>query len=152
METQTLDIDTLDAGRELDAMVAERVMGWRWLNYRWHDGTSKQLLWPSDADEQPRGDDFDRLYDGRLVPWDINYSTDIAAAWQVVEHFHEQRGWFVSIQSDGGWNFHNNGTTKGWEVTIGREGEAFAPTLPLALCRAALKAVAATSQSPASTP
>ena len=85
----------MEAGREMDAMIAERVMGW--IKRRQTD-----------------------------IP---HYSTDIAAAFAVVEEM--DCGfiqWDVGI----------------FEVELTKEcitGFATADTLPLAICRAALKAI-----------
>ena len=56
----------MEAGRELDALVAEKVMGWKDVN----------TAWPSygSPPESPDG--------WREIP---AFSTDIAAAWEVVE-------------------------------------------------------------------
>jgi hypothetical protein len=71
----------MNAGRELDALVAEKVMGWRrhptnqW-NDRWHDG-DREL----DADHAIEGEGGDYYHPDKA--WEP--STDIAAAWEVVE-------------------------------------------------------------------
>lgn len=61
------------AGRELDALIAEKVMGWTDLEVGLHSGILKQL-----------GKKPDRTFDSTMsvVP---RYSEDIGAAWQVVE-------------------------------------------------------------------
>lgn len=58
-----------------------------------------------------------------------NYSTDIAAAWEVFEKFRAD-GNEVSITS----------SPKGWECLISSTA-GYAKTVPLAICRAALLAV-----------
>lgn len=55
------DIDKLEAGAELDALVAQLIMGWRWPGY-----TTANYPMPK-----------------AKLEW--SPSTDIAAAWQVVE-------------------------------------------------------------------
>lgn len=75
----------MKAGRELDALIAERVMGWEW----WHKGNYSQLIkggetWP----ENPyfslsKGKAQSGSADDSGMP---HYSTDIAAAWLIVEH------------------------------------------------------------------
>lgn len=89
--------ETMEAGRELDALVAERVFGWVWKldEDRYGNGRTSGLyriicdpaLW---GDEYPllglaKGDEpahIDRPYNGQNPP---RYSTDITAAWLVVE-------------------------------------------------------------------
>jgi hypothetical protein len=139
-----------EAGRELDALVAEKVMGWRWFHF-----LNKCYLIP------PRNTatGFDpantlRHWDGEGkegtpdLEWTTltnypnfrlrHYSTDIAAAWEVVE-------------KDDGWGFDWTLTrwmasSKPWACVAYRvaDGEAFsgmAATAPHAICLAALKAV-----------
>jgi hypothetical protein len=111
----------LAAGRELDALVAEKVMGW----------TSVRTGKKYDAS------DFDDLYgqppggaDWRYpVP---RYSEDIAAAWGVVQKIGLFVGpfvageWWASLSID---DYLNSRCSKG-------------ATGPLAICRAALSAMA----------
>lgn len=108
----------MDAGRELDALVAEKVMGWVCICERKH----------------------------QLCPvHDSYYSTDIAAAWQVVERL-KHDGWNVSIGGDNGWGctFYkvlvrgNDAFTSTWTES---HGPINAENAPLAICLAALKAV-----------
>lgn len=86
--------ETLQAGRELDALVAEKMFG--------------------------------------LIRDDINpFSTDISAAWQVVEKW-----------KDASWSFEaetHEGPEGCWTVKVGKF-EAKADTLPLAVCHASLAA------------
>lgn len=70
--------ETLTAGRELDALVAEKVFGTvpTWNTVRTMDGPRKRL--------------------SGTVP---SYSTDIAAAWQVAEDL-KRRGWYPMVYVD----------------------------------------------------
>lgn len=70
-----------------------------------------------------------------MVP---HYSTDIADAWQVVEAMRE-RGWHPEIRWISDWDCKAK-----WWVNFGghRLYDATADTAPLAICRAALRAVA----------
>jgi hypothetical protein len=104
--------DTLGAGPEIDKLVAERVMGW-------DDFADKWLKNPEDL----------KL----LVP---KYSSNIADAWLVVEKMQNHFNFFLArhfAAFDGKWE----------AIFEGKEGEfvADAPTAPLAICRASLKAV-----------
>jgi len=98
----------MPAGRELDALVRKHVFGWSLIG----DGRSKS----------PDG------YQIRSIP---DYSTDIAAAWEVAEkfetievkRFHTDKGlWFCEIKE------------KIWHRSYGA-------TAPEAICKAALLAV-----------
>lgn len=115
------EVMSMNAGRELDAMVAEHVMGWELRQvgngsmdgeYYWHDGC-----------------DF---VDGRLA--NLEFSTYISAAWEVIEKLHEQNYLFSISQSvDAGY------TAK----FFNRDKECYfvAPYIesaPLAICIAAL--------------
>ena len=114
------EILALPAGRHLDALVAENVMGIPALSQREWQG---QLLWIG-------GGDNDRTYT-IAIP---NYSESIAAAWLVVEHLKAQTSIigmeYLPRRIEGAvWRFH-------FDASYG-----YAPTVPLAICRAALLAV-----------
>lgn len=122
-----MDIDDMPAGCEMDARVAEKVMGWT------HNGMWWSL--PGETVETSR------------VGQPPEYSTDIAAAWDVAEklkHMTAEDEWFEM-------GFNRKGDLKGlWWVsfTFHVEYEGDAPrttasgnTAPLAICRLALKVV-----------
>ena len=129
----------MKAGRELDALVAEKVMGFP---YGQQHGEIR---------ENSSGSPFCSICkvagswrDGDLFsePCIQHYSTDIADAWQVVEKLREQ-GFNFGIQHPcrrhGGQAFvyfHRYGGS-----TIGHQSTALADTGPRAICLAALKAV-----------
>lgn len=117
-------VDEMEAGRELDALVAEKVMGWI-INV---DAYVTETLTMSEA--------------WKPIP---NFSTDIVAAHQVfssrfltsqvIGYTVEDPSEYPAAQDIGvlGW-------AKRWFCTC--DGEpVYAPTAPLAICRAALKAV-----------
>jgi hypothetical protein len=126
----------MDAGRELDALVAEKVMGW------------------SDIDLEDQGDfgvpPEARIPDayGRTVSWYASpfeqfphYSTDIAAAWLVVEKVAT-----IDKGEPGGLEVAVLHYPDRCECHIETNSAAFlvvegAPTAPHAICRAALLAV-----------
>jgi len=142
------DIENMPAGRELDAIITERVMGWIWCVW----------VYTYTTPPYPYGQRFRFLgepdrYANWLEKWDgkeempnysqseeyewPEYSTDIAAAWQVVEKFPG-----VTIQ-------HNPDTNR-WHVYLRKVegGYADADTAPLAICRAALLAVSQQNDTP----
>jgi hypothetical protein len=142
-------IDQLPAGSELDALIAEKVMGWTGVEKSNNVGWELQGYPPN-----PK-----KLHRGggpHLVP---DYSTQIAAAWVVVDRMHElirerhkhtsdvEEMTLVKIRSLHGnqiWrtsfdvihNIEDFYESRGeWKRT------ANAGTAPLSICRAALKTV-----------
>jgi hypothetical protein len=131
----------LPAGRELDELIAEKVMGgvprhpeWYWL---------RSGVAPETPDlPTPKGQSA--IYCGPA------FSTDIAAAWEVVEWMRAR--WAKLPNAERGepdtWQFHDF-ADEGWRASVVWlhhdapivEVDEIAPTLPLAICRAALAAV-----------
>ena len=151
-------IDKMEAGQELDALVAERVMGWK-QDEDWGclippqqraKPTEMWTPWQRDKNrdvfrEPVKGaavsgivysGDFSSIY---LPEW----STDIAAAWKVLDKL--DKDWRISI--------HQMWDGKAWQCSLEPAGGltldpevprggvfANADTPALAICRAALKA------------
>ena len=128
----------MTAGRECDALVAEKVMGY----------TLSELSLPA----YPKYKLFD-IESGEFsgyvkeVP---HYSTDIAAAWEVVKRmpipFKLEKCWEKAYQiGPEGWSAcwctdaDCEGCNENSRCTNG--DDAWAETAPLAICRAALKAL-----------
>ena len=125
-------------GRELDALVAEKVMGWKPLL-----GPSKEM----DEGFKERYWEYARNHALRLTPESSflpglehpvpPYSTDIGAVWEVVEK--------LGLAFELGWLPEDKGFN--WDASFGekRGSEAgtttYASTAPHAICLAALKAV-----------
>lgn len=113
-ESEILRLASLPAGRELDEAVARHVLGWEW-GYVLGNG----YQWKA-SDGKPKG-----MY------WD--FSSQMSCAAIVLDHAVAQ-GWGPKMadSSSGGWvcTMHK-WRTETWSV---------ADTLPLAICRAALKA------------
>lgn len=122
----------MNASRELDALVAEKVMGWK-LKSEPH---TRWIL--------PDG--------GELIAPPPAYSTDISAAWQVVEEIglfdspSEQRArggegdtWYVLGRKGDKWVVASPCVAHGMYYDLGSiEPLVAADTAPLAICRAAL--------------
>jgi hypothetical protein len=119
---------TLTAGRGLDYLVAENVMGWSNLS-RGDSGVDAFGWHPNFARELPR--------DGCVpVP---HYSTSILAVHDVLHQLRRRFVLFIAIESEVGGN-------SGWYVQAGdpSDGDApweYATKLPHAICLAALRAV-----------
>lgn len=112
----------MEPGRELDALVAERVIGWRnleWCEACHEGGTIAPEGWYGDG---PGGE----CYLTR------EYSVDIAAAWQVVEKMIDI-GYSVFVDYVERWRCF---ITQG-----GGESPVEATSAPLAICLAALEAI-----------
>ena len=120
MMIHTVNIDTMPAGREMDALVAEKVMGLRIDRCL---SLSEPYVWESHHGPQK-------------IP---NYSTSIAPAWGVREMvsalglgemliYRRFDGTWVAYQATGCADYDFGD----WSV--------IADTAPLAICRAALKA------------
>jgi hypothetical protein len=112
----------MKAGRELDALIAEKVMGIE--PWPGRPGVFRAPIVPPGVEPKPC-----------LPP---EYSTDIAAAWKLVEKFTREE---VKIDIR---NSHSNKAQ--WTVIIAKSPKdawdlTQADTAPLAICLAALKAV-----------
>ena len=135
-----MNYDTMEAGREMDALVAEKVMGLPKAS-----SLGKDSRCPITGGEMRMGIDRAWCFDCRTWHYGPHkeYSADISAAWEVVDRM-EQSGKWLKLHSpwrpedgDKWWaDFLDHGFT-GWN---GKENPAEAPTAPLAICRAALKA------------
>lgn len=123
--TARTEAPTLTAGRALDALVAEKVMGFR-RSEAWLDASPRHYAdpeWPDYTQETPR------------------YSTDIGAAWQVVENLAD-RGWKVDVQNRyyPCWAVHVHFPLPDTR-NVFETSELLFGAVPHAICLAALKAV-----------
>lgn len=111
----------MKTGRELDALVAEKVMGWKRL-YRvdWH---GMDWMW-----DKKQGALYPEI---QTTP---QYSTSIEAAWEVVGKFTFFYLWRDGKLLDGQWECKLTEKDE-------REFYVVAPTAPHAICLAALRAV-----------
>jgi hypothetical protein len=114
----TRDILNMPAGREMDELVAERVMGW----------TLEEVTDPIMHETFMNYVDTETGR-GMYRPEEWLPSTDIAAAWEVVE------------KMQGGLRFELRRIPSGFWAYFGEEMSAEANTAPLAISRAALLAV-----------
>lgn len=125
----------MDAGRELDALVAEHVMGWKRVDVpKDYDGQNAGVTLlpatPSSIGWDPKG---------AYALWHFcpYYSTDIAAAWLVVEKLVNEGKVFI-VKGDG---LRTGDYPLKWTVLCDNQPRTDANTAPLAICLAALKAV-----------
>ena len=114
----------MDAGRDMDALVAEKVMGWN--NIEGGHGH------PTESGPFVDCGCLSHAYQKQEIP---HYSTDIAAAWEVVEKMMDE-GEYTSLECYGGrYCFHIHLTADTDDIHI-----EVAETAPLAICSAALAA------------
>lgn len=124
------------AGRELDQEIAETIFGWAVEHvpgvgaYCWTVNTTED--WHAYAARS------------EAEAWDYApyYSTDMSAAWTIVEHVHT---WIFSKRQRFFAALYIMGKTEGgfasWPGMLTLFGKGDYPTFPLALCRAALAAL-----------
>ena len=123
------EILKLEAGKELDALVATEVMGWHGGNPSWITQEGKCTGWLSRFETDSLAEEF-------------NPSTDISAAWQVVEKMKEKYWMAINTsmsslqETEWGVEWSKNGVIEKVDFVL-------APTAPLAICRAALLAMEA---------
>ena len=119
-----MDIDEMPAGREMDALIAEKVMGWEIWNCQWSDKKTELLI---------------------CNAIDFEPSTDIAAAWEVVEKIKDTN---MDSYKYGANSFELSRNRPmqpsrlyACRFNSNNNGYSYAETASLAICRAALKAV-----------
>lgn len=105
------------AGRALDLVIAERVMGWHWLTGQHWDvtrpeGEQRWLLPPDMGINDVGGGEWNYYVDsapepdGRFTLYDVpRYSTNMGAAWEVVEAILDLDGKFGDYKMTFGMEF-----------------------------------------------
>lgn len=122
----------MQAGRELDALIADRVMGLkRTVRIK---GTTNTTTIYSDNPYFDGGVSEDDMMKHYCLP--LHYSTSIEAAWQVVEEL-VKRGKVFIVKGDG---LRTGDHNPRWTVLCDNQPRVDADTAPLAICLAALKA------------
>ena len=121
------EILNLEAGREMDALIAEKVMGEKQPNYV---HANLHMEYP-ETSTCGNWQCFNIFEHGDICEWHPKqFSTDISAAWEVVEMMGDK--------------FDNVGHGEEW-YCVYRPDEwgniVYADSAPLAICRAALLAV-----------
>lgn len=123
-------VEEMPAGREMDALIAEKVMGWaiHSRNTAW---------WVKVADENEVTTEVMAFTYGkdRFAP-----STNIAAAWEVVEKITDQKHWAFKLRRLPGKDYMACFIRL---TKTGRDDFESKPSkaAPFAICRAALKAM-----------
>jgi hypothetical protein len=158
-------IDEMLAGAELDALVAEKVMGWRWVKARpveWFttgfgrnscaaNRLRQDIAWMVSPErlgeegfcgfyeivERPEQTILNTSYNSLPGEARWGYPSPFSTSIESAWGVAEQMGMWVGPHVKG------NGNQEGWEAGVGWEDGgpwAHAKTAPLAICRAALKA------------
>ena len=149
MDTKTLtaaDIDAMEAGTELDRIVAEKVMGYSMYHYdKDYKDACYWMLIDSEGDSvewKPNYRDIEHKTEAEAWAACPKFSTDIAAAFEVLDKVSKNyRLWFANLRMHG--MEKEDGTqVETWVADLTGEPRkvASAPTPALAICRAALKA------------
>lgn len=126
----------MEAGRELDALIAEEVMGF-------HKHHIHGYLHNAPSDEAWDATYPDALeYDYHWPGEEPHYSTNIADAWEVVERFVREGVVFI-VKGDG---LRPGDFNPKWTVLVDNQPRTDADTAPLAICLAALKAKGVTHE------
>ena len=133
----------MDAGRELDALVAEKVMGWTCVRTEsgWDNGPDPvtggpQIGWYG----QPPGEEWEGN-SGQIIE---EYSTDIATAWKVVEVL-AAKSQALALQAPGStemseyYHYFERWTAEFLPSPLNSSVQA--DSAPMAICLAALEAV-----------
>lgn len=122
----------MKAGRELDALVAEKVMGCKVLNAK---TAAPDCGCPPSDEYSNRPHSSNKLGDDRHLQ---RYTTDMAAAWEIVRHMNMKCDWLFSVRQ------RKSGAWRAMFFTPDVDGPYFKSireTMPHAICLAALKAV-----------
>jgi len=140
-----MNIDDMPTGQDMNIAVARRVMEWSVLPFETHQGDHR---WLDALENYP----YVNVDDGRLILWrepnidGVRWhpSHDIADVWEVLEKLRECHG-AVQVGYQPVDSFYNGESDTPIEAHwyCWTEDDHFgkADTAPLAICRAALKAV-----------
>lgn len=142
MELTRERIDNLPAGREMDMLIAEHIWGWGW--WTCPDAHFDKLNAPNAGAWAPKLGWTRVEYPSKSVNSSCDhYSTDISAAWTIIEKLENHPNEILSQITRKGWN-HENLLWHVWFREchgVQHDWCAADKSLPLAVCRAALLAV-----------
>lgn len=132
----------MNPGRELDAFVAEKVIGHK--NIRLEYGLGGPAYSQQDFVSDPLPGTLGVLRRATSCPVP-NYSTNIAAAWELVHKLSHRNFSFISHHNAGMSGSAKTPNNKGWMALFHIEGGpmdyTYGKTAPHAICAAALRAV-----------
>lgn len=129
-------MSTLQAGRELDELVAREVLGWEYVQDappgHWCAVFGNNSGW-----WRRPGDEDWACAACMSFP---QFSESIEDAWEIVEHMKKQ-GWEVSLHSSEFYRHHAIFTHRVRRGDVYPQGSVVSDTVPLAICLAARAAV-----------
>lgn len=138
-----MDIENMPAGEELDKLICEKLDGWRWVkNSKNANGWACNGLCGencSKEEEFKKWNQDNKKFNGWVSPSTPHFSTDIAAAWEVVEKVRELGFDAIVVMHQDRIPYCQ--FVKPIDEDNIEEYLGTAETAPLAICRAALKAV-----------
>lgn len=123
-------MSTTMTDRELDALVAEKVKALAWYDIR----EAKTIYGDQNFVALTYRDDMRGYYE---IP---HYSTDLAAAFQVVEKM-EQKGWGFKLDLPSSSKIEVEFYLHVAHIRDWEEGHGWQATIPLSICHAALQAL-----------
>jgi hypothetical protein len=144
------EILNMSAGRDMDALVAEKVLGWTpWLEKR---GEYNYVVWQRSEDREPwfahRDWEKHKARYSKLIKYDSHhhievglykFSTNVSDAWDVVEKMKDKFSFILKHDDPPGIDDKYR-----WYCELYAKGEPFidydvhGPTAPLVICRVAL--------------
>ena len=129
----------MEAGEELDRLVAEEVMVEPMPEFTPEDALRLQLA--GSPVKSPKGNwvCLCRYDEGDIPRWcPVPFSTDISAAWRVLEKLKRDWGCIDLIWDAGAWDISLENYDSHRKFYLGKESGATYEELPEAICRAAL--------------
>jgi hypothetical protein len=133
MTAAAVAVREMEAGREMDALIAEKVMGAKWLPIP----PGYEALYHPRGDGRAWAARYIETHEGGTEDACPHFSTDIAAAWLVVENM-VARCWKLDVQNRFAptWGCHVHFAAPNYSKVF-----ETADSAPLAICRAALVAI-----------
>lgn len=117
--------------REIDKLIAVNLFGWKKWKFQNPSRIPGQVAFEYETLVPPEYDGSNLQHLNMIIP---HYSTDISAAWQVVEELHKRKD-YVSFTIGHNINYETYTARYGTQIWV---ENIFAP---MAICLAALKAV-----------
>lgn len=132
-------IDAMDAGTELDRLIAQHVFGYLWLEERpsmpGYEPDTGPISWQGWIEPETGNVIFDITWRDATTLDQPQFSLEIAPAWQVMEHLMRKYTIVVELYPE----VWGKQSAKFAYRTGSPSWTGWADTMPLAICKAALK-------------
>ena len=132
-------IDAMDAGTELDRLIAQHVFGYLWLEERpsmpGYEPDTGPISWQGWVEPETGNVIFDITWRDATTLDQPQFSLEIAPAWQVMEHLMRKYTIVVELYPE----VWGKQSAKFAYRTGSPSWTGWADTMPLAICKAALK-------------